>query len=30
MNIFFDPKNMGKRIDNLTAEEREALRDLSK
>ena len=26
----FDPKNMGKRVDNLTSEERGALRDLSK
>ena len=30
MGYIFDPKNMGKRVDNLTAEEREALRDLSK
>ena len=30
MGYIFDPKNMGERVDNLTAEEREALRDLSK
>ena len=30
MGYIFDHKNMGKRVDNLTAEEREALRDLSK
>ena len=29
MRYIFDPKNMGKRVNNLTAEEREALRDLS-
>ena len=30
IGYIFDPKNMGKRIDNLTSEERGAQRDLSK
>ena len=30
MGYISDPKNMGKRVDNLTSEERGALRDLSK
>ena len=30
MGYIFDPKNMAKRVDNLTSEERGVLRDLSK
>ena len=30
MEYIFDPKNIGKRVDNLTSEERGVLRDLSK
>ena len=30
MGYIFDPKNIGKRIDDLTSEEKGALRDLSK